>query len=356
MKMKKWIKITGIISLFLCVSMMLCACGKQEEELESVTESTEQSDPDAVKIGVSFDSFVIERWIRDRDILVSTAKELGAEVNVQNANGSVEEQIAQIEYLIDKEVDVLIVIACDCSALSHVMNLASLAGIKTISYDRLILNADTDLYVSFNNKGVGELMGEALIESVPEGGEIFMIQGPEEDNNVQMVREGFEEKLENSNLQVVYRAGCDGWVAEQAVDYLEEALEQYPDVKGIMCGNDDIASQVVRVLSEHRLAGQVHVVGQDGDLAACQRIVEGTQTMTAFKSVETLAKATARYAVKMAKGEELERINSSINDGTNDIPFCMLQPVAVTKDNMDEIIIDGGVHSEEDVYLNVPKR
>ena len=98
------------------------------------------------------------------------------------------------------------------------------------------------------------------------------------------------------------------------------------------------------------------MVGQDGDLSACQRIVEGTQTMTAFKSVETLAKATARYAVKMAKGEELERINSSINDGTNDIPFCMLQPVAVTKDNMDEIIIDGGVHSEEDVYLNVPKR
>ena len=83
---------------------------------------------------------------------------------------------------------------------------------------------------------------------------------------------------------MVYEANCDGWTAELAVGYMEEALEKYPHVKGIMCGNDDIASQVVQVLAENQLAGNVMVVGQDGDLAACQRIVEGTQYMTAFKS------------------------------------------------------------------------
>ena len=102
-------------------------------------------------------------------------------------------------------------------------------------------------------------------------------------NNVAMVKEGFEDTLQGSNLQVVYEANCEGWTAELAVDYVEEALEEYPDVKGIMCGNDDIASQVIQVLAENQLAGQVIVVGQDGDLAACQRIVEGTQYMTAFK-------------------------------------------------------------------------
>ena len=229
------------------------------------------------------------------------------------------------------------------------------AGIKTLSYDRLILNAGTDLYVSFDNKAVGTLMAKALKNAIPDGGDIFMIQGAEEDNNVKLVREGFEEELEGSNLNVVYQANCAGWLAEQAVEYLDEALQEFPDVKGIMCGNDDIASQVVRVLAEHRLAGKVQVVGQDGDLAACQRIVEGTQTMTAFKSVELQAKVAARYAVNMAKGEELERINSSINDGSEEIPFCKLQPIAVTSKNMDEIIIDAGFHSEEDVYLNVMK-
>lgn len=350
--MKRWRRILAVL-LSLCI--LLGGCGGNPEKQEEAASDMDGENPDTVKIGLSFDSFVIERWIRDRDVFVSTAKELGAEVNVQNANGSVKEQISQIEYLMDKGIDVLVVVAVDCGALSDVAARAKSKGIKIVSYDRLIQNAGTDLYVSFNNEGVGALMGQALKKSIPEGGDIFMIQGPEEDNNVKMVRKGFEQEIKDSNLQVVYKANCEGWLAEQAVEYLDEALVQYPDVKGIMCGNDDIASQVVRVLSENRMAGTVKVVGQDGDLAACQRIVEGTQTMTAFKSIEILAKAAARHVVKMAKGEELERINSSIYDGQEEIPFCMIQPISVTKENMDEIIVDAGVHSEEDVYLNVPK-
>ena len=95
------------------------------------------------------------------------------------------------------------------------------------------------------------------------------------------------------------------------------------------------------------------MVGQDGDLAACQRIVEGTQTMTAYKSVESLAELSAEMAVKLAKGEELELDGTVMNDGKYDIPCCFLEPVAVTRENMDEVIIDGGVHSMDDVYLNV---
>lgn len=353
--MKKWGKLLAVFFCVLFLAIGVTSCGEAQEETEITASDLEDGDEDTVKIGLSFDSFVIERWLRDRDVFVSTAKKLGAEVNVQNANGSVKEQISQIQYLIDKGVDVLVVIATDCNALSDIMKKAQEEGIRTISYDRLILNSGTDLYVSFNNKAVGTLMGKALKNTIPEGGKIFMIQGAREDNNVQMVREGFEEELEGSNLEIVYTANCDGWLAELAVDYLEEALKEYPDVKGIMCGNDDIASQVIRVLSEHRLAGKIQVVGQDGDLAACQRIVEGTQTMTAFKSVEILAKAAARYAVKMAKGEELDRVYSSIDDGTQEIPFCIIQPIAVTKDNMGEIIIGAGFHSEEDVYLNVSK-
>lgn len=350
--MKKWRR---ILAALLSICLLFGGCGRPQEKQEEESLDMEGENSDTVKIGLSFDSFVIERWIRDRDVFVSTAKDLGAEVNVQNANGSVQEQISQINYLMDKGIDVLVVVATDCGALSDIMAEAKKRGIRTVSYDRLIQNAGSDLYVSFNNEGVGTLMGQALKKSIPEGGDIYMIQGAEEDYNVQLVRKGFEKEIKGSNLHVVYRANCEGWLAEQAVGYLDEALEKYPDVKGIMCGNDDIASQVVRVLSEHRLAGIVKVVGQDGDLAACQRIVEGTQTMTAFKSIEILASAAARHAVKMAKGEELERINSSINDGLVDIPFCMIQPIAVTKDNMDEIIVEGGFHSEEDIYLNVPK-
>ena len=285
---------------------------------------------------------------------MATARELGAEVNVQDAGADVKEQISQIEYFINKQVDVIVVIARDCGALSDAIQKAQSAGIPVISYDRMVNNANTDLYISFDNRKVGEIMAQALVNALPQGGDIFMIQGSSSDNNVQMVKQGFDDMLADTDLHVVYEANCDGWTAELAAGYVEEALEKYPHVKGIMCGNDDIASQVIQILAENQLAGQVIVVGQDGDLAACQRIVEGTQYMTAFKSIEDLARQAAEYAVKMAEeGKISSDVTDTMNDGSYDIPAKVLEPVAVTRDNIDEVIIDGGFHRRDEVYLNI---
>lgn len=344
---KMWRGIAGVLAIA-CLS----GCRGADTESGQIEKAQEQEE-DVVKIGLSVDSFVIERWIRDRDVFVSTAKELGAEVNVQDAGGDVEEQISQIEYFIEKGMDVITIVARDCDALSEVVKKAQNAGIKIISYDRMLNDSQSDLYLSFDNRMVGTLMAESLVEAIPQGGDILMIQGSKEDANVEQVYDGFMEIIEESNLEVVYMANCAGWLAEYAVDYVEEALLEYPDVKGIMCGNDDIASQVVKVLSEKQLAGEIAVVGQDGDLAACQRIVEETQYMTAFKDIDDLAREAAAYAVRMAKGDELEEVTETQNDGTYDIPAVVLSPTAVKKENMEEVIIKGGFHTKEDVYLNV---
>ncbi len=349
-----------ILTMFLMLGMaivLISGCGadqnsKDDQEEKKVAEDTDEN---KVQIGLTVDSFVIERWIRDRDAFVATARELGAEVNVQDAGANADEQISQIEYFISKKVDVIVVIARDCNALSEVISKAQTAGIPVISYDRLVNNANTDLYISFDNQKVGEIMAEALIDAIPQGGDIFMIQGSASDNNVDMVKKGFDKVLKDSNLNVVYEANCNAWTAELAVGYMEEALEKYPHVKGIMCGNDDIASQVVQVLAENQLAGDVIVVGQDGDLAACQRIVEGTQYMTAFKSIEDLARKAARYAVEIGKGTSvsgLSDVTETVNDGSYDVPACILEPVAVTRENIDKVIIDGGFHRRDEVYLN----
>lgn len=344
---KMWRGIAGVLAIA-CLS----GCRGTDTEISQI-EKAEEQEEDVIKIGLSVDSFVIERWIRDRDVFVSTAKELGAEVNVQDAGGDVEEQINQIEYFIEKGMDVITIIACDCDALSDVVKKAQNAGIKIISYDRILNDTESDLYLSFDNHMVGTLMAESLVEAIPQGGDILMIQGSKEDANVEQVYDGFMEIIEDSNLEIVYMANCAGWLAEYAVDYVEEALLEYPDVKGIMCGNDDIASQVVKVLSEKQLAGEIAVVGQDGDLAACQRIVEETQYMTAFKDIDDLAREAAAYAVRMAKGDELKEVTEMQNDGTYDIPAVVLSPTAVKKENMEEVIIKGGFHTKEDVYLNV---
>lgn len=318
-----------------------------------------------ISIGLCFDSFVIERWLRDRDTFVTTAKELGAKVNVQNANGDLKEQISQINYLISQNVDVIVIIAVDCEAISDAVKKAREKGIKVISYDRLIKKADTDLYISFDNVQVGKDMAKAMKHALPHGGKIFEINGSKADNNVIQVQNAFEQEIKKSGIDIVYSTYCRGWSAKIAGEYVEEALAKYPDIDGIMCGNDDLASEIARVISENRLLGKVALIGQDADLMACQRIVEGTQKMTEFKRVEELAKTAAYFAVKMAKGEKYYKTDNDkikkgdyyasklIDDGQNDVPYYSLKPVMVTNRNIDKIIIDSGFHTKEEVYLNM---
>jgi len=328
----------------------------------------------SINIGLCFDSFVIERWLRERDTFVTAAKELGAKVNVQNANGDVKEQISQIDYLISQNVDVIVIIAVDCEAISDAVKRAKNKGISVISYDRLIKNVDADLYISFDNETVGRDMGKAMKHALPHGGKIFEINGSSADDNVIRVEKAFKQEISKAGIDIVYSDYCKGWSAKAAGEYVEKALEKYPDVDGIMCGNDDLASEVARVLSENRLSGKVALIGQDADLLACQRIVEGTQKMTEFKKVEELAKTAAYFAVKIAKGEKYYKAGDSgqkkendeknsdyiatkkIDNGKSLVPYYSLKPVMVTKNNLDSVIIDSGFHTKEEVYLNVTQK
>ena len=338
----------ALLILGMCACLALTGCSAKSEASKN---TDKPADKDEIVIGMSFDSFVIERWIRDRNVFISSAEKMGAKVNVQSANGDVEEQIKQIRYLIKQQVDVLVIIPVDCAALAEVVAEAKEAGISVISYDRLILNGNEDLYISFDNEEVGTLMASNLKQALPEGGKLFLIGGPLTDENVKQVEKGINKELKDSNLEIVYTYRCDNWNAAAGYAAVKDALAQYPDVKGILCGNDDIATQAFRALSEERLAGDVLITGQDGDLMACQRIVQGTQLVTVFKSVEEEATVAAQYAVKLAKGTaDLEEL-STIHNGNYDVPFLELTPVAVTVNNMENVIIKGGFHSEEEVYF-----
>ena len=336
----------------LFILLTLSGCGKTEETVKE-TEAQETQE-EKIQIACCFDNFVVERWQRDRDVFVSTARELGAEVNVQNGNGDVEEQIRQMEYFIDQRVDVLVVVPIDSQSLSEVIKKAKNAGIKVISYDRLALGADCDLYLSFDNELVGELMGKGMADNLKKGEQVMMICGSAEDDNVSQVAAGFRKVVEEAGISILDTTYIENWKADLAGQYVMEHLDEVWEVQGIMCGNDDLAREVVRVLAENRLAGKLCVVGQDADLEACQRIVGDTQYMTVYKPIERLAKSAAEYAVSMAKGETLE-ITETYSDGIYEVPYVKLQPLPVTKKNMDAIIIDSGFHLREDVYIDRPR-
>lgn len=333
--------------LVICLMQTLlngCAFGEQKE--------SSGEGKDSMTIGICFDTFVVERWMRDRDVFSYTASELGAAVDVQNANGNLEKQKDQIKRFIKQKVDAIVIVPIDGNAITDLVVEAKDQGIKVIAYDRQIENADADLYISFDNEAVGRLMGQAIRDKAGEEAKVLMICGPTSDSNVESVETGFQEIVEESRLEVEDRVYIEGWKAENVSSYLNNNDAILDDVDAIMCGNDNLAGEVVRILSEKQMAGRVAVVGQDADLEACQRIVEGTQLMTVYKSVETMAKQAAEQTIDLIQGKEPN--TGTCFDGTYQVPYIALEPQAVTKENMEEVIISSGFHLKEEVYMNIP--
>lgn len=213
------------------------------------------------------------------------------------------------------------------------------------------MDADADLYISFDNEAVGKQMAQAICDNVEDGGQIVEIMGPESDYNVAQVMNGFHSVCDEHDMNVILKYNCDSWKPELAYEFVNEHFDEISKADAIMCGNDALAGEAIHALAERGYAGKIFVTGQDGDLEACQRLVEGTQLITVYKPVEKLARLAAECAVKLASGEELANTDTFF-DGSKDIPYIAIEPSAVTRENLDTIIIDSGFHLREEVYMN----
>ena len=345
-------------ALILAAMLLLSACAdaSQETVQEVPADAGEEKDDG---IGITFDTFVLERWTRDRDVFMDTARKMGATVDVQTANGDVEKQKEQVRKFTEENMDAIVIVATDCYSLKEEVEDARNKGIQVISYDRLIQGEQTDLYITVDNEKVGTLMAQSIKEKLPEGGNVVMICGPEADSNSMDVANGFETELGDGPWKIVYKSHVKSWTPENGTQAVADAFAgTEEEIDAVMCGNDGLAGYVIRSLSERQLAGDVVVVGQDADLEACQRIVEGTQTMTVYKPINDLAKEAAECTVKLARGEQivgnvLDVSDVKENEDGQEVPYYGLEPVAVTAENMDSVIIGSGFHSREEVYLNV---
>lgn len=334
------------------LGMLLSGCSSQEHK--SKTDYSRE----LPTIGMCFDTFTIERWLKDRDVFTFTAKNLGEVVEVQNANGNVQKQREQIEHFIEIGVKAMVIVSVDADQISDLVKEAHDKGIKIIAYDRLIEDAPVDLYISFDNYKVGyemaSAMNEYFVKNSSKSKRVIMVEGPNSDKNVAMVRQGFMDCAKRSEFEIVEQTNIEGWRAEKVSDYFKMNPDILQNADAIMCGNDSLAGEVVHILSEKRLAGSVFVSGQDADLDACQRITEGTQSVTIYKPVEQMAKQAAEYTVELINGNNLsETITTTINNRYSDVLYVALNPIYVDKDNLDEVIIESGFHLREDVYRNV---
>lgn len=351
-----WRRILFFIMALALVSVA-SACKNAMETVEPVlpTKLSEKETPDddKIKIGFSMDTLEEERWLRDRDLFVSAVEELGAEVKVKAANGDDAEQILQAESLISDGVDLLVVVPHNAEATATIVNKAHLAGIKVISYDRLVKNSNIDLYVSFDNEKVGELQAEVITKLVPKGKYVY-IGGADTDNNAHLLKKGvfnvLQPLIDKGDITVVYDQWTKNWLPENAYMNIVAALEaNNNDIDAVIAANDATAGKVIEALEMRGLAGKIPVAGQDAELMAAQRIVQGTQTMTVYKPIKILAQEAAELAVRLAKGELIDT-DQRINNGKIEVPSVLLSPISVNKNNLDETIIRDGFHSKQDVY------
>lgn len=310
-----------------------------------------------VYIGFSMDTLKEERWNRDKTLVEARAKEVGAQLDVQVANGDDAVQTKQCDNMLTKGVDVLIVAPHNGEIAASIVEKAHAVGVPVISYDRLIKNSEPDLYVSHQVIKMGEMQAEYALKRVPKGNYV-LIGGAPTDNNAKLLRDGqmniLKPAIDRGDVKIISDQFAKEWKAEEAQRLTEDALTKTKnDIQAVVASNDGTAGGAISALETAGLTGKVLVTGQDAELIAAQRIAKGTQTMTIYKPIKPLADSAVDSAVKLARGETLAT-NDKINNGKIDVPAILQEPQAVDKENLMTTVVKDGYHKYEDVYKDVP--
>ncbi|WP_106495759.1 sugar ABC transporter substrate-binding protein [Lentibacillus sp. Marseille-P4043] len=353
--MKSFIKRDLLVIAAILMSLIMVGCSSQSSQTSSQASNTIKLTTDEEKpyIGFVLDTLQDERWYNDKELFEEKVKDLGGNVKTLAANSSDEIQISQAELLIEEGVDVLVVVPANADTASKIVEMAHNKDVKVISYDRLIRNADVDHYISFDNEKIGEMQANGVLNDISEG-DFAYIGGAKTDNNATLLRQGamsvLKPLIDEGKINLVYDNFTDDWDPAVAKKNMQDTLQANGDeIDAVIAANDGTAGGVIQALETKNLAGNVPVSGQDAELSAIKRIIDGKQTMTVYKSINLLAENAAEIAVKFANDESIST-NKTIDNGKIDVPATLLEPISVTKDNIKETIIKDGYLTSEEIY------
>lgn len=299
----------------------------------------------AVTVGVSWSNFQEERWKTDEAAMKAQLGKLGAKYISADAQSSNEKQISDIESLITRGANVLVVLAQDNEAILPAISRARAEGIPVVAYDRLIEDPSV-FYLSFNNREVGRLQAQ-MIYNVKKSGNFAFIKGSPSDPNADLLFAGQMDVLgaaiKAGKIKKVGEQYTEGWKPEVAQNNMEQILTANRNrVDAVVASNDGTAGGSVAALASVGLAGKVPVSGQDADKAALNRIARGLQTGTVWKDARVLATEAARIAVQLAGGTKPNAIKGAkpFNSGPKKVSVSsiLLKPTVITRGNLNQII------------------
>lgn len=357
--MKKFILAFSLLTL----ATLTAACGNASgsEEVKGT-------------IGISMPSKSLERWEKDGNNMVKEFEALGYETDIQYAQDEIQTQAAQIENMVTKGVDAIIIAPIDGEVLSDSVNLADGQGIPVVAYDRLIMNTDkVSYYATFDNFTVGKLQGEYIAEHLNLKNEqgpfnIELFAGAPDDNNARFFFEGALSVLQPyiDEGVLVVKSGqtdfatmaIDGWSSSIAQTRMDNLLtSSYTDntkVDAVLAPNDAVAQGIVSSLKSMGYGDESRpmpvITGQDAEAASVKSIINEEQTMTVFKDTSKLAKIATQMVDAILKDEKPEVNDTETYDNNKKvIPTHLVDPVSVDVTNYQEILIDGGYLEESEV-------
>lgn len=329
------------ILALLCVAGMLMA-------LAACTQGD-----DTPKIGVSLGVGAAMRWANEKTYMEERAAEKGAKIEVRlNTTDKPKTQVDDCRELIDSGIDVLIITPRDASKVSEILDYAKSKKVPVISYARAVLNDEVDLFVGYDSVRIGQTMGQYLAELVYTG-DYIILQGDEGDNNAKLLDQGARRYLDElqGNIRVILDAAVPGWSPEEAKRMVKEAVTANGNnVDAIFAPNDKLAGAAADALAELGVTKPVVITGMDAELAALQRIVKGTQSMTIYMNLRDLANTAIDQACNLAQGKKPESNAEFDNQSGKLIPSNLITGQVITKPNLDNTLIDTGLFSREEVY------
>jgi D-xylose transport system substrate-binding protein len=286
----------------------------------------------------------------DRPYLAKAFKAAGISYSINNALGDQNKQRSQADQCITNGAKVILVDALNSGVGAAIENKADTQGIKTVDYDRLVLNGKASYYVSFNNVNVGKLQGRGVVAGLKAKGMyskhpvVAELNGAPTDNNAKLFKQGYDSILKPLYSKGTFKKGPDqsvpDWDNQKARTIFDQMLVKTNNkINAVAAANDGLAGAVVASLKAHHLK-PVPLSGQDATPQGVQNILSGWQTMTVYKSVKAEAAAAARVVVAIIKNQPV-KTNAKINNGSRDVPSIFLKPVSITKANYTLLFKDG---------------
>jgi D-xylose transport system substrate-binding protein len=304
-------------------------------------------------VGVSWSNFQEERWKRDEAAIKAALEKAGAKYISADAQGSNEKQLSDIEGLISRGANALIVLAYDADAVLPAVQKAAAEKIPVVAYDRLIQDKGV-YYITFDNVEVGRMQAREVFKRKPSGNYVF-IKGSPTDPNADFLHQGqldvLKDAIKSGKIKVVGEQYTEGWSPEVAQKNMDQILTKNNNkVDAVVASNDGTAGGVVAALKAQNISG-VPVSGQDADIAALNRVARGEQTVSVFKDANALGKAAADAAVALAKGTKPGALKGTVswNGGTKKLTMSslFLKPVPITSDNLEYVVKAGWATTQQ---------